>query len=408
MVTDKQLRDLNQLAYGVEHDYELNNEPYRDIVVNRPIPTSDGQKFQVIATQNNQYTGEVYTDPKTGFSRQITGSGFQGMAVAPIINGKADLSQVIIVAAGTDSREVPFGPDGYSATGRLGGDSGQYSDAKAFVKDVMKMQGVTVTQLSGYSQSAYMLGIGADKQIQTVVFNGYTDYKEFSDAELEEMRKHPEKYANYSFAGGGNWLAYLPGSVSTLSDYRKEIKNGTISASQHPGLVLIPGGSHAPLSLFNRWFQTDGNILSNGKLKNLQTKITSLQGQLSQKKLSASKRIEVRKDLIDVVADNAAAGAANFEGTLTGALSGAKGEVAAIVARVRASAYSLGPDIRSEIEGMLANYNMDSFWDSDAEESATKQMKSYKSSLETFGTNIREASKKFKEHDENIPKDFLD
>ncbi|MDU1406206.1 MAG: hypothetical protein E6915_09655, partial [Streptococcus mitis] len=48
------------------------------------ITTSDGQEFRVVATKS---------DP---------GTGFDGLAVAPMVNGEPDYKNVAVIAAGTD------------------------------------------------------------------------------------------------------------------------------------------------------------------------------------------------------------------------------------------------------------------------------------------------------------------
>lgn len=48
------------------------------------ITTSDGQEFRVIAIKSHQ------------------GTGFDGLAVAPIVNGKPDYKSIAVIAAGTD------------------------------------------------------------------------------------------------------------------------------------------------------------------------------------------------------------------------------------------------------------------------------------------------------------------
>ncbi|AIA68629.1 hypothetical protein [Streptococcus equi] len=92
--SDKQLNVFNRgkHVYSVSEDY-ANRYDY-DLIVDKPDNqlrsgeisriTVDNQDFQVIKT---------YSDPKTGFD---------GMAVAPIIDDKIDLKHVAVVAAGTD------------------------------------------------------------------------------------------------------------------------------------------------------------------------------------------------------------------------------------------------------------------------------------------------------------------
>ena len=48
------------------------------------ITTSDGQEFRVVATKSHK------------------GTGFNGLAVSPIVNGEPDYKSIAVIAAGTD------------------------------------------------------------------------------------------------------------------------------------------------------------------------------------------------------------------------------------------------------------------------------------------------------------------
>ena len=74
---------------------EFARRKYKKLVVNKPdselasyetntITTSDGQEFRVVATKS---------DP---------GTGFDGLAVAPMVNGKLDYKSIGVIATGTD------------------------------------------------------------------------------------------------------------------------------------------------------------------------------------------------------------------------------------------------------------------------------------------------------------------
>lgn len=101
--TDKQLNYLNrgEAVYSVNSEYaERNNKPLvtsspnlgasSDIEQTNTITTPDGQEFRVIATKS---------DPETGFD---------GMAVAPIVNGTPDYRSVAVIAAGTDPKNKEY------------------------------------------------------------------------------------------------------------------------------------------------------------------------------------------------------------------------------------------------------------------------------------------------------------
>ncbi|RSJ88482.1 hypothetical protein [Streptococcus mitis] len=90
--TDNQLNNLNQdfAVYSVNKEFSERNK--KKFVTDNPnnknetntITTSDGQEFRVIATKSHR------------------GTGFDGLAVAPIVNGEPDYKSIAVIAAGTD------------------------------------------------------------------------------------------------------------------------------------------------------------------------------------------------------------------------------------------------------------------------------------------------------------------
>ena len=149
--TDKQLNELNQgkNVYSVNPEYAKRKENRTAIVTEKPnhklkkgevntITTSDGQRFRVIATKS---------DPKTGFD---------GMAVAPIVNGRVDYKNVAVVAAGADpnSKTNSVGPLSRDVVNALYPLSPQYEVADQFVKEIKDNPKYEVTQLTGYSQGS--------------------------------------------------------------------------------------------------------------------------------------------------------------------------------------------------------------------------------------------------------------
>ena len=93
--TDKQLNNLNRDSGVYSVSPEFARRKHKMLVVNKPdselasyetdtITTSYGQEFRVVATKS---------DP---------GTGFDGLAVAPMVNGKPDYKNVAVIAAGTN------------------------------------------------------------------------------------------------------------------------------------------------------------------------------------------------------------------------------------------------------------------------------------------------------------------
>ena len=182
MNTDRSLRDLNSQVYNVDRKYDTTK-----IIVDKKDSrlernelneiTAGGVDYKVISTENGRW-------------------GFQGMAVAPIINGKPDYNQVTVVAAGTDPNDkldVLEALDGATNIGSL-----QEPVAEKFVEKITSEHpDWKITQLTGYSQSAYMLKVGAKYQIPTVTFNGWFQYGTLTSEEKNFMKNNPNFFTNY-------------------------------------------------------------------------------------------------------------------------------------------------------------------------------------------------------------------
>jgi len=101
--TDKQLNNLNRDNGVYSVNSEFARRKHKKLVVNKTdselasyetntITTSDGQEFSVVATK---------FDPVTGFD---------GLEVAPIVNGEPEYKNIAVIAAWTDP-ESPAKPD---------------------------------------------------------------------------------------------------------------------------------------------------------------------------------------------------------------------------------------------------------------------------------------------------------
>lgn len=191
--TDEQLNGLNQdyAVYNVNKDFSDRNK--QKLVTSNPknnnetntITTSDGQEFRVIATK---------ADPKTGFD---------GMAVAPIVNGLPDYKSVAVISAGTDPKSPvnKLGPLTRDAAGAVEARqtylSPQYKVADQFVKEIMDNPQYEVSQLSGYSQGAYMLKLGAKYHIPTTTFNAWFKYGALTEEEKQFLEKNSAMFVDY-------------------------------------------------------------------------------------------------------------------------------------------------------------------------------------------------------------------
>ena len=194
--TDKQLNNLNRDTAVYSVNSEFARRKHKKLVVNKPdselasyetntITTSDGQEFRVVATKSD------------------TETGFDGLAVAPIVNGKPDYKNVAVIAAGTDP-DSPVNKTMFSSRdvnsaiiARQTYLSPQYKVADQFVKEIMDDPRYEVSQLSGYSQGSYMLKVGAKYHIPTTTFNAWFFYLSLSNEEKAFIDKNPAMFIDY-------------------------------------------------------------------------------------------------------------------------------------------------------------------------------------------------------------------
>ncbi|MBL1224017.1 hypothetical protein [Enterococcus sp. BWR-S5] len=188
MYTDEVLNKLNQEAYYADPDYD--------------------KKITYVAKPDNELTGKeenqltvVGKDFKVVASADIDNNGYQGFAVAPITKEypQGDINNVAIISAGTnpDWKNPVDLVTAVTAKNTSGGGSLQTKQADDFVNFVINTQGYNVTQLSGYSQGAYMLKVGAKYKIPTTVFNGWFLYDSLDEDEKKFMMENPHLFKNY-------------------------------------------------------------------------------------------------------------------------------------------------------------------------------------------------------------------
>ena len=189
--TDKQLNELNQgpNVYSVNTEFAQRKENRTNIVTAKSdnelnkgetnTIISDGQEFRVIATKSHQ------------------GTGFDGLAVAPIVNGEPDYKSIAVIAAGTDPGSPTKIDISSALVERDTSLSPQYLVADRFVKEIMDDPRYEVSQLSGYSQGSYMLKVGAKYHIPTTTFNAWFFYNSLSNEEKAFIDKNPAMFIDY-------------------------------------------------------------------------------------------------------------------------------------------------------------------------------------------------------------------
>lgn len=129
----------------------------------------------------------------------------------------------------------------------------QTAQAELFVNYIINDLGYTVTQLSGYSQSAYMLKIGAKYHLPTTVFNGWFLCDCLNKKERAYIQKYPEMFRNYrktkdtvvkyldgnnrAKIDGGGTIFWLEGSSHSLKDWEFD-ENGQLLFPQSNNTIV--------------------------------------------------------------------------------------------------------------------------------------------------------------------------
>ncbi|WP_342630367.1 hypothetical protein [Lactococcus lactis] len=286
--TPEQLNWMNQQVYNVDPNYNSKGIP----VIGSVIPTENKSQLKVGDTpifKGKQYKVVSTCPPDSNHA-------FTAFALAPMNGNDVDENNIVVVAGGT-----------WPANGRALADAGtekafglspQYYDAENYVEELEK-QGYNISQLSGYSQSAYMLKVGANNHIPTTVFNGWFNYDSLSSDEKKYMKAHPELFVNYR---------HTDDSTVNLND-GNNIKNdlGTV--------IWLKGTSHN----ISSWkFDKDGNVVDekgntvlsknvatsahNDDVKNVEPKIMSLKKMLSSGGVSGAQKIALETELVQYTA----------------------------------------------------------------------------------------------------------
>ncbi|HEL0621806.1 TPA: hypothetical protein TUV01_001254 [Streptococcus equi subsp. zooepidemicus] len=304
--SDKQLNVFNRgkHVYSVSEDY-ANRYDY-DLIVDKPDNqlrsgeinriTVDNQDFQVIKT---------YSDPKTGFD---------GMAVAPIIDDKIDLKHVAVVAAGTDpnakdlklriANASPVGMEPMVATVTISQDlvsaglakytnlSPQYKSLETFIETVQDLPDVRISQLTGYSQGAYVTKAGAKYHIPATTFNAWFNYHALTTEELAFLKKNPHMFISYrkkndtvtsyndvnkpwKYYDDYGTIHWIEGKSHSISDWYFDLRTGAVLSKKNGDIVVneysriyshaVQGMTHLK-SLKAHWQSTGKGISSSEEL----------------------------------------------------------------------------------------------------------------------------------------------
>ena len=385
MATEEELVDLNGQVYRVDHNYKKEGKSTKDINKGQVLEAG-GQDFKVLSTSNDEQLGSaIYREPlPNGGYRDVPYTtndslGFSGMAVAPINKGVVDYGNVTVVAAATN----PASPvDLQGAAQSIFGNSTQYDVAERYLLSLMKANpDWQINQLSGYSQSAYMLKIGAKYHIPTTVFHGWFNYNTLTKAERTYMDANMAQYINYRAheeeVGGKFVISH--------------------DAQNTAGSVYYIGGVTSHL-LGSFKFDKNGNIKFNIDDTKGEKKIANLQASIA--KSSGGKRIALRTSLIHTVSKHAKDLAQGYESAVKAELDKVETDIENIVQEINQGAYMIQNYLQGwEVNQLIQNYQKSDFWDKGLEASIKQEVSTYKHQLFDFSDTLTAVSRRMADYD---------
>ncbi|MDR0298770.1 MAG: hypothetical protein LBI13_01595 [Streptococcaceae bacterium] len=207
-ITGKQYARIDDRVY--ETDITKKDDPalYRKGDTFYENENNTGQQYQVIKTIDAN-------DPNN--SKGYASNGFQAMAIAPVANGKADTSQIIIAYAGTnakDGKDISTDVENVFAgkqdfTVRTGLNSSQkmasqFTSASQFYDDVAKQYGANnIQSITGHSLGgALAQKVAASNQKPAVTFSTAGPGMQLTQAEKDWLNgAGKSQVLNYVHAG---------------------------------------------------------------------------------------------------------------------------------------------------------------------------------------------------------------
>lgn len=167
--------EFSDIVYSVDSNFKGEEI----LKKNEKLTLSDGTKWKVIEAEDNQK------------------NGFQGMAVAPIKDGKVDTSQVVIAFAGTNSSDwKDLAADGANVVDSFRGL--QLSSANKFSKKIKNTYPNSDISTTGHSLGAFLaLAQGAENHWQSVTFNGPDPYGVLSPQAAKWVKENPGLLTNF-------------------------------------------------------------------------------------------------------------------------------------------------------------------------------------------------------------------
>ncbi|MGT2950104.1 hypothetical protein BU202_02855 [Streptococcus cuniculi] len=219
--TDEQLNLLSQQSYWVDSsrsDVKYHPKVGKDYYYNYKDKSIG--RFRVLKVADNQT------------------NGMQAMAVAPVVNGEVDYSQITIAYAGTnfsdgkdrqtDLNSIIGGQNYFETAPRLSTDS-QIDTALDFAADIKRTYPQATISTTGHSLGAYLATLVAIKnKWASTVFNGPSPANMLTEEEIAWAKAHTDILVNYR--NTRDWVGNYGGDPLGIARYVDSYKDAGIFA----------------------------------------------------------------------------------------------------------------------------------------------------------------------------------
>lgn len=236
MTTAEELKDIASNSYLVD---PLKKDP----------PVAQGGTFSTGRAPHQQLYEVLATDDNAV-------NGFQAMAVAPVVNGVADVSQVVVSYAGTNpEHRADLLADLQSVVDDQSGFGTQVMDAKQFAERVRAEYPGSAISTAGHSLGGYLaLLVAAEHRWPATTFNGPDPWSSLS----------PEARAwlQARLAAGTNPLVNYVNEWDVVGNLYENKTGAAVYVRDRPGRQLLDYHNIGDGESFG--FEVDGSIVGAG------------------------------------------------------------------------------------------------------------------------------------------------
>ncbi|MEY8458406.1 DUF6792 domain-containing protein [Lactococcus ileimucosae] len=263
MTTPKQYSVIDDVVYQTDKVKKGSKAFRKGYTFYENLGAETGQQYQILNTvdTNDKHNSQGYEK-----------NGFQGMAVAPIVNGEPDYNHVIIAFAGTNatdwhlndlSADLSNVVLGFEKDGTL---ESQFSSAQQFYKEMAKKYGASnIEAVTGHSLGgALAQKVAATNHIPAVTFSTAGVGKQLTEEEKAWINGKGKKFVLNFMHKGDQVSSWTHASNYGTAIYVGDFGDGTLLSGHFLESYHFGEDGSLKDNEGRIWTITDKGILSDG------------------------------------------------------------------------------------------------------------------------------------------------